>query len=250
MNKGMSAAIRFRHVTRRFRRSGESAPRAVLENFSLAVAPGELVALVGASGIGKTTLLHLAAGLERADSGRVELGEGKRAARLGMVFQQPRLFEWLSAARNIEIAAEAAQVDRDIGRRMLAEVGLADYADAYPSSLSGGQRQRVALARAFAVDPDIVLLDEPFSALDELTARKLRLLLQRLWRLHRPSGLLVTHNTLEASLLADRIVVLAGQPARIEALVEIEQPRPQSAEDPAVFQRHRAIIEVLEKLAA
>lgn len=120
----------------------------------------------------------------------------------------------------------------------------------YPSSLSGGQRQRVALARAFAVDPDIVLLDEPFSALDELTARKLRLLLRRLWRQHQPSGLLVTHNTLEASLLADRIIVLAGQPARIEAIVEIENARPQSAEDPAVFQRHRDIIETLEQFAA
>lgn len=246
----MSTGIRFRHVTKKFQRPGDLAPRAVLENFSFDVRPGELVALVGASGIGKTTLLHLAAGLEKQDSGRIEIGEGSRAARLGMVFQQPRLFEWLSAARNIEIAAEAANVDGDVGRAMLAEVGLADYADAYPLSLSGGQRQRVALARAFAVDPDIVLLDEPFSALDELTARKLRLLLQRLWNQHRPSGLLVTHNTLEASLLADRIVVLAGQPARIETIVEVEQPRPQSAEDPAVFQRHRAIIQTLEKLAA
>ncbi len=246
----MSAGIRFRHVTKRFQRPGDTAPRAVLENFSLEVKPGELVALVGASGIGKTTLLHLAAGLERADEGRVELGEAGRTARLGVVFQQPRLFEWLTAVRNIEIAAEAANVAPAIGRHILADVGLAEQADAYPLSLSGGQRQRVALARAFAVDPDIVLLDEPFSALDELTARKLRALLQRLWTQQKPSGLLVTHNTLEASLLADRIVVLAGRPARIETMVEVEHPRPQSAEDPAVFQRHRAIIETLEKLAA
>lgn len=245
----MSAGIRFRHIGKRFQRPDDAAPRAVLENFSLDVAPGELVALVGASGIGKTTLLHLAGGLEKADGGRVELGEGSRA-RVGMVFQQPRLFEWLSASRNVEITAEAAHVDGNIGRQILAEVGLADYANAYPSSLSGGQRQRVALARAFAVNPDIVLLDEPFSALDELTARKLRVLLQRLWRQHQPSGLLVTHNTLEASLLADRIVVLAGQPARIERIVEVEHPRPHSAEDPEVFQRHRAIIETLEKLVA
>ena len=246
----MSAGIRFHHVTKCFQRPGEAAPRAVLENFSLEVAPGELVALVGASGIGKTTLLHLAAGLEKADGGSIALAEGSRAARVGMVFQQPRLFDWLSAMRNIEIVAEAAHVDRGVGRKIFADVGLADYADAYPASLSGGQRQRVALARAFAIEPDIVLLDEPFSALDELTARKLRLLLQGLWRQHRPSGLLVTHNTLEASLLADRIVVLAGTPARIVSLVEVEHPRPHSAEDPAVFQRHREIIATLERLAA
>lgn len=240
------SGIRFRHVSKRFQRPGEAAPRAVLENFSLEAAPGELVALVGASGIGKTTLLHLAAGLETADAGRVEIDGSARAPRIGMVFQQPRLFEWLSAARNIEIAAEAANVNIAVGRSILAEVGLADYANAYPSSLSGGQRQRVALARAFAVNPDIVLLDEPFSALDELTARKLRILLQRLWLQHRPSGLLVTHNTLEASFLADRIVVLAGQPARIQKIVEVAMPRTRSAEDPEVFQRHLTVVQAIE----
>ena len=246
----MSAGIRFRHVSKQFQRSGVSSPQNVLDNFSLDVTAGELVALVGASGIGKTTLLHLAAGLQTADHGQVQIGHSTRRARIGMVFQQPRLFEWLSVGRNIDIAAEAAGLDRGIGRQILDEVGLADYVDAYPSSLSGGQRQRVALARAFAVNPDIVLLDEPFSALDELTARKLRQLLQRLWRQHKPSGLLVTHNTLEASLLADRIVVLAGRPARIETMVEVEAPRPDSAEDPAVFQRHRLVVETLEKVAA
>ncbi len=246
----MSANMRFRHVTKYFQRPGDVAPQAVLENFSLDVAPGELVALVGASGIGKTTLLHLAAGLEWPDEGEVEIGASGRAARIGIVFQQPRLFEWLKVGRNIDIAAEAAGIDGRIGRQILTEVGLSDYADAYPLSLSGGQRQRVAIARAFAVNPDIVLLDEPFSALDELTARKLRILLQRLWHQHKPSGLLVTHNTLEASLLADRIVVLAGRPARIETVVEVDNPRPQSAEDPAVFQRHRSIIAALERIAA
>ena len=244
----MSGNIRFHRVTKRFHRPGEFAPRPVLENFSLDVAPGELVALVGASGIGKTTLLHLAAGLEHADGGRVELGP--KTPRIGMLFQQPRLFDWLTAARNIEIASEAAGVDARIGRQLLAEVGLDDYASAYPASLSGGQRQRVALARAFGVEPNVVLLDEPFSALDELTARKLRILLLRLWQQHKPSGLLVTHNTLEAALLADRIVVLAGTPARIEATIEVDRARQRDAEDPLVFQRHRSIVETLERAAA
>ena len=132
-----------------------------------------------ASGIGKTTLLHLAAGLESPDSGAVELGRPTRP-RLGMVFQQPRLFDWLTVARNIEIASEAATGVRSQARarKCSPTVGLDDYAAAYPASLSGGQRQRVALARAFAIEPNIVLLDEPFSALDELTARRLRLLLR------------------------------------------------------------------------
>ena len=113
----MSANMRFRHVTKYFQRPGDVAPQAVLENFSLDVAPGELVALVGASGIGKTTLLHLAAGLEWSDEGEVEIAASGRAARIGMVFQQPRLFEWLTVGRNIDIAAEAAGIDGRIGRQ-------------------------------------------------------------------------------------------------------------------------------------
>jgi NitT/TauT family transport system ATP-binding protein len=250
MSAGTRARLAFRQVSKSFQRPGEAVATPVLENFSLVVAPGELVAIVGASGIGKTTLLHLAAGLETADAGRVEVGESGHAARVGMVFQQPRLFDWLTAKRNIEIVAAAAGIAGEVGRNTLAEVGLGEYAHAYPASLSGGQRQRVALARAFAINPDVVLLDEPFSALDELTARKLRLLLQQLWREQRPSGLLVTHNTLEAALLADRIVVLAGRPARTELVVDVDEPRRHDAEHPTVFQRHRAIIAALEGRAA
>jgi NitT/TauT family transport system ATP-binding protein len=132
---------------------------------------------------------------------------------------------------------------------MLATVGLDRYAEAYPLSLSGGQRQRVALARAFAIKPDIVLLDEPFSALDELTARRLRRLLQELWRQSAPSGILVTHNTLEAAFLADRVVVLAGRPARIERIIHVDAHRPRVADDERFFALHRDIIATLERAA-
>jgi ABC-type nitrate/sulfonate/bicarbonate transport system ATPase subunit len=245
----MSAVIQFHHVDKSYQRRNSDTPETVLKHFSLEVARGELVAVVGPSGIGKTTLLHLAAGLEAPDAGTVTLGAGTRPSRLGMVFQQPRLFEWRNVGQNIDLAADAVGVDPALGRKLLAEVELGNYADAFPLSLSGGQRQRVALARAFAVDPDVILLDEPFSALDELTARRLRALLQRLWANASPTGLLVTHNTLEAAFLADRVIVLGGPPVRIERIIEIDRPRPRATEDSYFFDVHREILGTLEAAA-
>jgi ABC-type nitrate/sulfonate/bicarbonate transport system ATPase subunit len=237
----MSGAIQFHSVGKTYIRAGSGRAEVVLRNFDLEIAAGELVALVGPSGIGKTTLLHLAAGLEEPDRGAVVFAENA-LPRLGMVFQQPRLLDWMPVQANVDIVADAAGIDRKRGRDALLAVGLADYVDAYPLSLSGGQRQRVALARAFAVTPDFLLLDEPFSALDELTARTLRLLLQDLWIQEAPTGLLVTHNMLEAALLADRVIVLQDRPARIAKNFVIDVPRPRSPEDPRLFAFHRDII--------
>jgi NitT/TauT family transport system ATP-binding protein len=243
----MSTSLSFSHIAKAYGRPGHDTPEVVLDDFSLQLAEGELVALVGRSGIGKTTLLHLAADLDRPDRGRVE--RGGEAPRLGMVFQQPRLLDWLTVGDNIRIAVEAAAGDGAKGEAMLDEVGLARYAKAYPLALSGGQRQRVALARAFAIDPDLVLLDEPFSALDELTARRLRLLLQSLWLRQGPTGLLVTHSTLEAAFLADRVLVLDGPPAYIKQVISIDLPRPRSPDDSALFAVHRQIVTALEATA-
>ncbi|MEU4310973.1 ABC transporter ATP-binding protein [Nocardia sp. NPDC024068] len=238
----MSAGIELRDISKSFVSKKDGTVQTVFEDFSLAVAPGELVSLVGASGTGKTTLLHLVAGLETPDAGVIRVGAGATPVRTGMVFQQPRLLDWISVAENVEIAAKSAGQSLSAVPELLAAVGLSEYADAYPSVLSGGQRQRVAVARAFAVDPGIVLFDEPFSALDELTGRKLRMLLQTLLVERAVTGLLVTHNALEAAFLSDRVVVLADRPARIVRDIRVTVARPRSTEDATLFDLHRDII--------
>jgi NitT/TauT family transport system ATP-binding protein len=240
-------SITLRDVDKAFARPDDDEPRVVLDHFSLDVAPGELVALVGPSGCGKTTILNAVAGLEPVDAGAVTVGGASASApaRLGVVFQQPRLLDWVSARENVALAARAAGRGEDAVDALLEAVGLADHADAYPQALSGGQRQRVAVARAFVVQPDVVLLDEPFSALDELTARRLRLLLQELWLDGERTGLLVTHNPMEAALLADRVVVLDSGPARIVQEHHVDAARPRSPEDESLFALHREILGAL-----
>lgn len=233
-------SIRFDHVWKAFAGRGRVASESIFEDFSLVIRPGELVALVGMSGTGKTTLLNLAAGLEKTDRGTV-LTTGGRSSRIGMVFQQPRLLDWISVRRNVLLAALHAGQPETYVDELLDAVGLTPYAHKYPSVLSGGQRQRVAVARAFVINPDIILLDEPFSALDEFTARKLRLLLQGLLLRRETTGLLVTHNPLEAAFLADRVLTFAGRPVRVEAERIIAEPRPRLPEDMALFEIGREI---------
>jgi sulfonate transport system ATP-binding protein len=224
--------------------------RAALADVTLSVAPGEIVALVGASGSGKSTLLRLLSGLEAPTSGRalfhdIEI-DGPRPE-IGMIFQEPRLLPWLSVADNVGFGlAHLAAADRDrrVGRA-LDRVGLAAYAKALPRELSGGMAQRVSIARALVGQPEILLLDEPFSALDAFTRTDLQDHLLDLWREDRPTLVLVTHDLDEALALADRVVLLAGPPGRIFAERPVSLARPRERTSAAFQEEKRQLLSTL-----
>jgi sulfonate transport system ATP-binding protein len=193
------AGVKVRGLTKRF---GE---RVVLDRLDLDIAPGEFVALLGHSGSGKSTLLRVLAGLDREVDGEAQVD-----GTVSVAFQQPRLLPWRRVWRNIVLGLHKPEAGRDLALKALGEVRLAEYADKWPRTLSGGEAQRVSLARALVREPDLLLLDEPFAALDALTRLAMHKLVQDLWRAHQPSVLLVTHDVDEALRLADRILVLAG----------------------------------------
>ena len=202
-----------------------------LEGISLDIAPAEIVAVVGGSGCGKSTLLRLICGLDQPTTGRVTLdGAGINGPReeIGLVFQEPRLFPWLSVEHNVGFGL----TDRPTAERaqrvhtQLARVGLSEKAKAWPRELSGGQAQRVSLARALIMLPQVLLLDEPFSALDTFTRADLQDHLLDLWADGKPTLIIVTHDVEEAVVLADRIIVMAPHPGRVLAEIPAGLPRP------------------------
>ena len=245
----MTGAIEVRGLRKTF--PGENGHRlTVLDNLSLSIRGGEFVCVVGPSGCGKSTILHTIAGIATEDAGKILIdGQDHLLARTGYVFQEPRLLNWRTATENIAFAARAAGLDaRDTRTRVqkyLEMVGLADFANAYPLTLSGGMQQRVAIARALVIRPQVLLMDEPFSSLDELTARRMRSELLRLWEEERHTVVFVTHNALEAVYLADRIYVLSARPARILREVVVDVARPRDFEDPMVLKLQREIIATL-----
>jgi sulfonate transport system ATP-binding protein len=193
--------------------------RTVLDDLDVTVARGEFVALLGASGSGKTTLLRILAGLEAPSIGEVLVPEART-----VVYQEPRLVASMRVWRNVVIGLPGAVGTHTAATDALSEVGLEAKVDAWPGTLSGGEAQRVALARALVRAPELLLLDEPFAALDALTRLRMQDLVAALCARHRPGTLLVTHDVEEAVLLADRVLVLAG--GRIALDVEIDLPRP------------------------
>jgi sulfonate transport system ATP-binding protein len=214
-------------------RVGKVYPNGVdaLEGFTAQVRLGEIVAIIGGSGCGKSTLLRAICGLDRATSGTIALDGVSVTApheKIGMVFQEPRLLPWLTVAGNVGfgLSGDSAPRRREKVRHALARVGLLDKADAWPRELSGGQAQRVAIARALVPRPEVLLLDEPFSALDAFTRADLQDHLLALWEEFRPTLLLVTHDVDEAVVLADRVVVMRPRPGRLFAEVSVDLPRP------------------------
>jgi sulfonate transport system ATP-binding protein len=210
----------------------------VLDGLNLTVAPGEFVSIVGSSGCGKSTLLRLLIGLDTEYEGVIRVG-GKpvRGPSLdrGIVFQEHRLFPWLSVRDNVGLGLEnsklgATEKDKAIGEH-IALVGLQGFENAYPHQLSGGMAQRAAIARALVNRPSILLLDEPFGALDALTRSRLQQELRRIWQAEKISMLLVTHDVDEAVYLGDRVVVLESRPGRIERIVEVDVVHPRDRTD-------------------
>lgn len=217
----MSASTRVRGLTRQF---GANRPP-VLDRLDLDIAPGEFVALLGASGSGKTTLLRTLAGLDPVPAD-ADVDVPQPAA---VVFQQPLLLPWKSVWQNVALGLEGGDA-RARAEAALREVGLGHRTDAWPGTLSGGEAQRAALARALVRKPGLLLLDEPFAALDALTRMRMHALVLDLWRVHAPTTLIVTHDVDEALLLADRVLVLEN--GRIASDVAVDLPRPRDPAEP------------------
>ena len=221
-----------------------------IENLSLEIQPGEFVAILGPSGCGKSTLLRIIAGLETPSAGTVEVGPGK----IAYVFQDAHLLPWRNVLRNAALPLELMGVDRsarlESASKSLAQVGLDDAATRYPAQLSGGMKMRVSLARALVTQPDILLLDEPFAALDEITRQKLDEQLRDLWLRHRMTVLFITHSTAEATFLANRAIVLSRRPARTSADFPVDLPENRTAPMRTTVefsQISRRIFEALER---
>jgi len=225
---GVQPAARVRGLTRDF------GDRRVLDGLDLDIEAGEFVALLGVSGTGKSTLLRAVGGLDREATGEVDV-----PGPVAVAFQEPRLLPWRRVLANVALGLRVPEPDA-VAFTALAEVGLTDRARAWPLTLSGGEAQRAALARALVREPGLLLLDEPFSALDALTRIAMHRLVLRLWQRHRPAVLLVTHDVDEALLLADRVLILAD--GRITFSGAVDVPRPRDRDRPALIEIRRELL--------
>jgi NitT/TauT family transport system ATP-binding protein len=248
------AQIQVRDLNKSYRDKFGKPTRRVIDGLNIDIADHEFVCILGPSGCGKSTFLNVLSGLDKDFDGVIEI-DGRnfkqRNVRVGYIFQEPRLLPWLSAEKNIEFALRNCKIPQDQWAGIIDEnlrmTRLADFRAFYPHELSGGMRQRLALARALSVSPDVLLLDEPFSGLDELTARRIREDLLAIWRQTRKTVIFVTHNAYEAAFLADRILVMAQ--GRIRHEYQVEVPRPRDYDDPEVFAVNRKVVKAFLEVA-
>jgi NitT/TauT family transport system ATP-binding protein len=243
-----AAAVVLDAVSKVYGHAGAAVP--ALDHVSLVVPKGQLVCLVGASGCGKSTLLNLIAGLDNPTTGSIATPGGT----VGLMFQEAALFPWLTVARNVELPLQLAKTAKSVRRARVAEllamVHLEGFADKRPHELSGGMRQRVALARALAQDAQVLLMDEPFGALDAITRDLLHDELERVWSETGLTIVFVTHNVREAVRLGDRVVMLSSRPGRVVADITVEVPRPRRIESPDVAALSMRITDQLRKEVA
>ncbi|NLV27747.1 MAG: ABC transporter ATP-binding protein [Methanomicrobiales archaeon] len=244
--------VEISHLQKEFTKE-DSVRVIALSDINLTIADDEFVSFVGPSGCGKTTLLRIIAGLDTANSGEVRVdgslitGPGQK---VGMVFQEYSLFPWRNVLKNVAFGLQMRGVSKDerydIARKYISLVGLSQFEKSYPYELSGGMRQRVAIARALATDPDLLLMDEPFGALDAQTRNHMQCELLDIWESKKKTILFVTHSCDEAVFLSDRVIVLSPRPGRIREILNISIPRPRDRTNNEFIDLRRQILEMIE----
>jgi NitT/TauT family transport system ATP-binding protein len=247
---GSGVPIGLRGVTKRYM-TASGDPVDALGEIDLDIAAGEFVAIVGPSGCGKSTLMMLVSGLIPMTSGTIVVGgvpvKGA-VSQAGIVFQRDVLLDWRSVLGNVMLPVEIKKLDREThlkkARNLLRSVGLTEFEEKFPGELSGGMRQRVAICRAFVQDPGLLLMDEPFGALDALTREQMNLDLQRIWLRDRNTVIFITHSIEEAVLLSDRVVVMTSRPGRVADILDVGLPRPRGAHT----RSERSFVECVERI--
>ncbi|WP_438313394.1 ABC transporter ATP-binding protein [Sporosarcina sp. FA9] len=215
------------------------------QNIDFKITNGEIVGILGTSGCGKSTLLRVLAGLDEGYDGEFEIGNNDSSKKIGMMFQEPRLMPWLSVKDNV-CFGKRSLVQEDRAKELIELVGLNGFEEYYPKDLSGGMAQRTAIARSLLTQPDVLLLDEPFSALDAFTKMNLQDLLLSIWEKRKTTMILVTHDIDEALYLCDRIIIMRGQPGELYAEIKIEQKKPRNRIDSALTKKKEEILNLLD----